>query len=62
MTIYPIQSIESGNGKLGTVSLPNNPHGRVGSMRVKANKQDPLTTSHQRIFPFAMVALLVHQV
>ena len=27
-------------------------------MRVKANKQDPLTTSHQRIFPFAMVALL----
>jgi hypothetical protein len=58
MTIYSIQSIESANGKLGTVSLPSNPHGRVGSMRVKANKQDPLTTSHQRIFPLAMVALL----
>ena len=58
MIIYPIQSIESANGKLGTVSLPSNPHGRVGSMRVKANKQDPLTTSHQRMFPLAMVALL----
>jgi hypothetical protein len=56
MIIYPIQSIESANGKLGTVSLPSNPHGRVGSMRVKANKQDPLTTSHQRMFPLAMVA------
>jgi hypothetical protein len=58
MIIYPIQSIESANGKLGTVSLPSNPHGRVGSMRVKANKQDPLTTSHHRMFPLAMVALL----
>jgi hypothetical protein len=58
MIIYPIQSIESANGKLGTVSLPSNPHGRVGSMRVKANKQDPLTTSRQRMFPLAMVALL----
>src|ERR1700692_4521659 len=58
MTIYPIQSIEPAIGKLGTVRLRSNPHGRVGSMRVKANRQDPLTTSHQRIFPFAMVALL----
>jgi len=58
MIIYPIQSIESANGKLGVVSLPANPHERVGSMRVKANKQDPLTTGHQRMFPVAMVALL----
>ena len=58
MIVYPIQSIESANRKLGTVSLPSNPHGRVGSMRVKANKQDPLTTSHQRMLPLAMVALL----
>jgi len=58
MIICPIQSTESANGKLGTVSLASNPPGRVGSMRVKANKPDPLTTSHQRIFPLAMVALL----
>jgi quinol monooxygenase YgiN len=65
MVISPIQSIETANGKLGTVSLPSNPHGRVGSMRVnsigcmsQANKQDPLSTSHLRMFPLAMVALL----
>jgi hypothetical protein len=59
MIIYPIQSIESANGKLGTVSLPSNPPGRVDSMHVKANKQDPPTTSHRRLLPLATVALLV---
>src|SRR6202521_5236785 len=58
MIIYPIQSIESANKKLGTVSLPSNLHGRVGSLHVKFNQQDPLTRSHQRMFPLAMVALL----
>jgi quinol monooxygenase YgiN len=58
MIIYPIQSIESANGKLGSVSLPSNPHGYVGSIRIKADKQHPLRTSHQRMFPLAMVALL----
>src|SRR5580704_18200313 len=57
MMIYPIQSIEA-NGKLGSANLPSNPPGRVRSMRVKANKQDPLTTSHRSRFPLAMVALL----
>ena len=45
-------------GKLGSVSLPSNPHGRVASMRVKATKQHPLGTSHHRMFPLAMVTLL----
>jgi quinol monooxygenase YgiN len=58
MIIYLIQSIESAIGKLGTVSLPSNRRGGVGSMRVKFNKQDPLTTRHQRLFPLAVVALL----
>jgi quinol monooxygenase YgiN len=58
MSIYPIQPSESANGKLGTVSLLSNPPGRVGSMRDKANKPDLLTTSHQRLFPLAMAALL----
>jgi quinol monooxygenase YgiN len=57
MIIYPI-SIESTNGKLGTVSLPSNPDGGVGLIRSKANQQDPPLTSHQRLFPLAMVALL----
>jgi quinol monooxygenase YgiN len=58
MIIYLIQSIESAIGKLGTVSLPSNRRGGVGSMRVKFNKQDPLTTRHQRLVPLAVVALL----
>jgi quinol monooxygenase YgiN len=58
MTIYPIQSIESSNLKLHAVSLPSNPNGRAGSMPVKANEQDLLTTSRQRIFPLALVAIM----
>jgi hypothetical protein len=58
MIIYPVESIESTNGKLGTVTLPSNPHGRVSSMRVKINQQDPLTINHQRVFSLAMLALL----
>jgi quinol monooxygenase YgiN len=58
MIIYPTQAIVPANGKLGTVYFPSNPHGRVGSIRAKANQQDPLTTSQQRLFPLAMVALL----
>ena len=46
------------NGKLGGASLPSNPHGHVVSMRVKAKKEHPLSTGHQRMFPLAMVALL----
>ncbi|MBB5319345.1 phage terminase small subunit [Edaphobacter lichenicola] len=38
--------------------LPSNAHGHVGSMRVKVIKQHPLGTSHRRMFPVAMVALL----
>jgi hypothetical protein len=58
MIIYPTQSIESAKGKLGSVSLPSDPYGHVGSIGVKANKQHPLSTSHQRMFPLAMVSLL----
>jgi hypothetical protein len=58
MIIYPIQSIESANRKLGSVSLPSDPYGLVTSIRVKANKQHPLSTRHQRVFSLAMVALL----
>ena len=36
----------------------DNPHGHVGSMRVKVTKQYSLGTSHRRIFPLAMVTLL----
>ena len=46
------------NGKLCSVSLPSNPHGHVGSIRVKANKQHAPSTSHHCMFPVAMVALL----
>jgi quinol monooxygenase YgiN len=35
-----------------------NPHGQVGSMPIKATKQHLLGTSHHRMFPLAMVALL----
>jgi quinol monooxygenase YgiN len=35
-----------------------NPRGHVGSMRFKATKQNPPGTSHQRMFPLAMVILL----
>jgi quinol monooxygenase YgiN len=58
MFVYPIQSIESANGKLNSVRLPSNLHRGVGSTRVKGNKQDPLITSQQRMFALAMVALL----
>ena len=58
MIIYPIQSIESANGKLGSISLPSDPNEHVASMRVKAKKEHPLSTSHQRMFPLVMVALL----
>ncbi len=58
MIIIPFQSIESTNGKLGTVSLPSNPHGRVGSVRVKANNRHPLITKRQYKFPLAMLAVL----
>jgi hypothetical protein len=39
-----------GKGKLDSISLPSNPHGHVGSMRLKATKQHPLGASHHRIF------------
>jgi quinol monooxygenase YgiN len=58
MIIYPIQSIESANGKLGSFSLPSDPNEHIGSMRVKAKKEHPLSPSHQPIFPLVMVALL----
>ena len=58
MIIYPVESIEPTNGKLGTVSLPSDPHGRVRSIRVKVNRQNPLTTYHQRMFPLVMLGLL----
>ena len=45
-------------GKLGSISLPLNPHGHVGSMRIKATRQHPLGPIHHRIFPLAMVTLL----
>jgi hypothetical protein len=40
------------------ISLPSNPRGHVGSMRIKATKQHPLGASHHRIFSLAMVTLL----
>ncbi len=45
-------------GMLGSVALPASQHGRVGPMRVQAKQQHPLNTSHHRMFPLAMVALL----
>ena len=47
-----------GNEKLGSVTLPSNAHGHSGSMSVKTTNQHPLSTSRQRMFPLAMVALL----
>jgi hypothetical protein len=47
-----------GNEKLGSVTLPSNAHGHSGSMNVKTTNQHPLSTSRQRMFPLAMVALL----
>jgi hypothetical protein len=58
MSIYPIQAIESTDGKLGTASLLSNLPERVDWRRARANNQDPLTTSHQSLVPLAMVALL----
>jgi hypothetical protein len=58
MIIYPVESIEPTNGKLGMVSLPSDPHGCVRSIRVKVNRQNPLTTNHQRMFPLVMLGLL----
>src|ERR1700736_1812976 len=46
------------NKNLRSVSLTSNPHGRFGPMHARANKQHPISTSHQRMFPLAMVALL----
>jgi hypothetical protein len=45
-------------GKLGSISLPSNPCGHAGSMRIKATKQHPLSVSHHRLFALAMVTLL----
>ena len=47
-----------GNEKLVSVTLPANAHGYSGSMSVKTTNQHPLSTSRQRKFPLAMVALL----
>jgi hypothetical protein len=58
MIIYPIQSIESAHRELDTASIPSHPHEDDCSTSVKANKEDPLTKSHQHMFPLAMVALL----
>jgi len=58
MMIYPIQSIESANGKLGNISPPSNPNGDVSSMSLKAKKEHLLRTSHQRMSCLMMVALL----
>jgi quinol monooxygenase YgiN len=44
--------------KLGSVMFPSNTHGHAGSIRVKSTKQHPHGTSHHRMFPLAMVALL----
>ena len=50
--------VKVGNEKMGSVTLPANAHGHFGSMSDKTTKQDPLSTSRQRKFPLAMVALL----
>ena len=42
----------------GEGSLPSNPRGHVASMRVEAATKRRLSTSHHRMFPLAMVALL----
>jgi hypothetical protein len=46
------------NEKLGSVTLPPNPHGHSGSMSVKTTNQHPLSSSRHRMFPLAMVVLL----
>ena len=45
-------------GKLGSVTLPGSQPGHSGSMSVETEKQHPLSRSHHRRFPLAMVALL----
>ncbi len=50
--------IKVGNEKLGSVALPSNAHGHSGSMSVKTTNQHPLSTRRQRMFTFALVALL----
>jgi hypothetical protein len=47
-----------GNKKLGSVTPPSDAHGHSGSMSVKTTNQHPLSTSRQRMFPLALVALL----
>jgi hypothetical protein len=47
-----------GNEKLGSDTLDPNAYGHSGSMSVKTTNQHPLSTRRQRMFPFAMVALL----
>src|SRR6266481_377235 len=45
-------------GKLGSVTLPGSQHGHSESMSVETKKQHPLSRSHHRMFPLAVVALL----
>ena len=44
--------------KLGSVTLHSNAHGHSGPMRVKTTNRHPFSTSRQRMFSLAMVALL----
>jgi hypothetical protein len=53
-----MSNVTVGNEKLGSVTLPPNAHGHSGSVSVKTTNQRPLSTSHQRMCPLAMVALL----
>src|SRR5882762_11512236 len=50
--------IKVGNEKLGSVALPSNAHGYSGSMSVKTTNQHPLSMRRQRMFAFALVAIL----
>jgi quinol monooxygenase YgiN len=43
--------------KLGSVTLPGSQPGHSGSMSVETKKQHPLSRSHHRMFPLAVVAL-----
>jgi hypothetical protein len=51
-------SYATNKGKVGSITLPANHHGHSASMSVETRKQHPLSSSHHRMFPLAVVALL----
>jgi quinol monooxygenase YgiN len=53
-----MSSVTVSKGTSSSISLPSNPHGHVGSMRIKAAKQHTLGASRHCSLHLAMVTLL----